>query len=116
MKTIRTQLFKIRCTVIMGAFSACLFLSSCTSYRLETIAGPGTEADTVKVNSYLWGLLSKPQVATTRRCNVDSVGMSEVTFHRSFGNSLIGVVTLGIWSPSVIIYKCSKPCQIKGKL
>ncbi|MBE9584427.1 hypothetical protein IM792_08210 [Mucilaginibacter sp. JRF] len=92
-------------------------LSGCYTTRVETKSGPGTEVRSKTVHSLFWGLVNKPQVITTPLCDsLGSKGMAEVTVKNNLGYSLITVVTLGIWSPMRVAWKCSKPCQMAGHL
>ncbi len=93
-------------------------LSSCYTYRVQTHAQAGSESISVNANSYFWGLLQKPKAGiTTPLCDsLDVNGMSVVRVRTNFGYALITMVTLGIWCPMKIDYRCSKPCQIKGHL
>ncbi len=92
---------------------ATLFCSSCYSYRVATQAQPGTEASETKTaHSFFWGLVQKPGLIHTPICDSLGVnGVAEVTVKNNFGYSFITVVTLGIWSPMKIEWKCSKPCK-----
>lgn len=98
--------------------TACLFLllltmSSCYSYRLQTHAQPGTQPGPPNVataNAYFWGLIQKPATITTPLCDsLGSSGVSEVVVKTNFGYALITVVTLGIWCPMRVEWRCAKP-------
>ena len=95
-----------------------LFLNSCYSYRVATHAQPGTEiSESVIANVYFWGLLKKPVEKQTPSCDSLEVnGVAEVTVTTNLGYALITVLTLGIWSPVKVQWKCSKPCQPTGTL
>lgn len=97
--------------------SLTLTCSSCYTYRVETKAQAGSEVSHANVNSYFWGAIKSPATITTPLCDSLNVnGMAEVTVKSNFGYSLITVVTLGIWSPSRVEWKCGKPCQKVGNL
>ena len=87
--------------------------SSCYSYRIATHALPGTEVSkTVTAHSLFWGLVQNPREIHTPICDSLGVnGMAEVSMKTNFGYALITVVTLGIWSPVKVEFKCSKPCK-----
>lgn len=92
--------------------SITLLFSSCYNYRIATRAQPGTEVTSATAHSFFWGLAQKPSTITTPNCDsLDVNGMAEVTMKSNFGYSLITVVTLGIWSPMKLEWKCSKPCK-----
>ncbi len=89
-----------------------LLFSSCYNYRVATQAQAGTEVNKATAHAFFWGLAQKPPTIQTPICDSLEVnGMSEVTMKSNFGYSLITVVTLGIWSPMKVEWKCSKPCK-----
>ncbi|MDR0792409.1 MAG: Bor family protein [Chitinophagaceae bacterium] len=109
---LKLKLICIFCIVFLS-----LSLSSCYTVRVATHAQEGSEYVAVKANSYFWGLAQKPQTITTPMCDsLGANGMAIVEAKTNFGNALITVVTLGIWHPMTIQYKCSKPCAVRGTL
>ncbi len=90
-----------------------LSFSSCYTYRVATHAQEGTVlSKPVTAHMFFWGLVQKPKQITTPICDSLQVnGMSEVTYKSNFGYSLITVVSLGIWSPVKMQWRCSKPCR-----
>jgi hypothetical protein len=108
--------FKNTSAVFLISFA--VMLSSCYSYRIATHAQAGTEASKpIRVNSFFWGLVQSPKEIRTPICDSLGVnGVAEVTVKNNFGYSLITVVTLGIWCPVKLQWKCSKPCQKTGDL
>jgi hypothetical protein len=104
----KQMLLLLPCLVIM--------LSGCYSYRIGTHAQAGSETTRKTVNSYFWGLVQSPKEITTPNCDSLGVnGMAEVRTQTNLGYAVITVVTLGIWSPMKIEWKCSKPCQKTGE-
>jgi hypothetical protein len=102
-------------TVIL--LTATLSLSSCVTYRVQTKKLEGTEYEQQRVSSILWGILQSPKVVTTPVCDsLGSAGMSEVYIRRNFGDFLLSAVTLGIYNPATLKWKCSKPCPKTGTL
>ncbi|MDN3547349.1 Bor/Iss family lipoprotein [Mucilaginibacter aquaedulcis] len=108
---------KSHCRKLLLATVITLTLNSCYTARVATQAQAGTEVSSQRVNFYFWGLVQSPKRVTTPICDSLGVnGMAEVTVRNNFGYSLLTVVTLGIWSPTRIEWKCGKPCQKVGKL
>jgi hypothetical protein len=99
-------------------FSMMVVFSSCYSYRVATQAQAGTETSkTITAHSLFWGLVKKPTEIHTPVCDSLQVnGLAEVTVKSNFGYSLITVITLGIWSPVKLEWKCGKPCKKSGEL
>lgn len=95
-----------------------LSLTSCYTYRVATRAQAGTEMNRrVVANSFFWGLVQSPKEIATPICDSLNInGMAVVQVKSNLGYSLITVLTLGIWSPMQIEWKCSKPCQVVGHL
>ncbi len=99
------------------ALSISLLFSSCYTTRVATQAQPGSEVSGRTVNSFFWGIIQSPKRIKTPICDSLKVnGLAEVTVKNNFGYSLITVVTLGIWCPTRIEWKCGKPCEKVGKL
>ena len=109
---------RFRNIVSFWMISVTLLSSSCYSYRVATNAQPGSEVSKpVTANSFFWGLIQKPKEIHTPICDSLGVnGMAEVTMKTNFGYALITVVTLGIWSPMKVQWKCGKPCKKSGTL
>jgi hypothetical protein len=115
--TKKPLLFKRTFSRMLLVLSFPVMLSSCYTYRVETKAQAGTEVSHANVHSFFWGAIKKPAVITTPVCDSLGVnGVAEVTVKSNFGYSFITVITLGIWSPSRVEWKCSKPCQKVGGL
>ena len=96
---------------------AFLLFTSCYSYRIAPHAQPGTEMSSVTANSFFWGLVQSPKEITTPICDsLNTNGVALVQVKNNFGFSLITVLTLGIWCPMRLEWKCSKPCQVTGHL
>lgn len=112
------QFFSARKCITAWVIAIPLLLDSCYTYRVTTQAQSGTEASKpVTAHAFFWGLLQKPQEIHTPVCDSLGVnGVSEVTVKTNLGYALITVVTLGIWSPMKVQWKCSKPCKKTGEL
>jgi Bor protein len=112
------QFLKHRTIALLGFLAVAVLLSSCYSYRVATHAQAGSElSKPVTAHAFFWGLVQKPAQIHTPVCDSLQVnGMSEVTVKTNFGYALITVVTLGIWSPAKVQWRCSKPCKKTGSL
>jgi len=67
------------------------------------------------VNSYAWGLVNKPQVALAHECE-DGNALDQVRVTTNLGTTLATVLTLGLWSPLRVEYKCAKRQQAPGTI
>jgi Bor protein len=109
----------LRNMVPVWLVSGALLLNSCYTYRVATQAQAGAEASKpVTAHSLFWGLVQKPKdFIRTPVCDSLGVnGMAEVTIKTNLGYAFITVVTLGIWSPMKVQWKCGKPCKKTGTL
>jgi hypothetical protein len=110
-------LLSSRLRIWLPLAASLLFLSSCYSYRIATHAQPGAEFNSVTAHSFFWGLVQNPKEIATPICDsLNANGVALVQVKNNFGYSLITVLTLGIWCPMKIEWKCSKPCQVTGHL
>jgi hypothetical protein len=106
-----------RCRLVVILLTVTLSFSSCVTYRVQTKKLEGTEYEQRRVSSLFWGILQNPKVVTTPVCDsLGSQGMSEVYIRRNFGDYLLSTVTLGIYNPSTLKWKCGKPCPKTGTL
>lgn len=101
-------------TILLG--TSLVILHGCYHVRVNTAAyDPSTTYQSETVHTLFWGLVQEDVIAS----NCDSLkikGLDEVRVTTNFGYSLITVLTLGIWCPTQIEWKCSKPCQREGEL
>jgi len=89
---------------------------SCYNYHISTSNfDPSTHYKKKTVSSFFWGLAQKNIVAS----NCDSLkinSLDEVHIKTNLGFAVITVVTLGIWCPMTVEWKCAKPCPREGEI
>lgn len=108
---------KLFTTPLLLLFAMLVMLSStgCYNYRVTAYQpDPGTEYQSKTVHSLFWGLAQSKNVAPENCKPVQ--GLDEVHIKHNFGFSLLTVITLGIWCPTTVQWKCSKPCPTVGDL
>jgi hypothetical protein len=76
---------------------------------------PADEWHSRTINSYAWGLVNKPQMALAHECD-DSNALDQVRVTTNLGTTLATVLTLGLWSPLRVEYKCGKRTQPPGTI
>lgn len=90
--------------------SALLFGQACNVYtRTYVTAVPAASADWTKrevKDSFFWGLLQDDVKVMPSDCPSNAI--HTVRHTTNFGYALLTVVTLGIWTRSIIEYKCAK--------
>lgn len=62
-------------------------------------------------HAYFWGLWLDPQV-TTAECQ--GQGINDVVIKRNYLQDLAGVLTLGIWMPTQVGFRCKAPAISGG--
>jgi hypothetical protein len=76
---------------------------------------PADEWHSRTIHSYAWGLVNKPQMALAHECE-DSNAIDQLRVSTNLGTTLATVLTLGIWSPLKVEYKCAKRRQPPGTI
>lgn len=92
-----------------------LFQQSCYHYRVTaTYPDPATEYHSKTVNNFCWGLV-QPKDIRPEECK-RSNGLDEVYVTTNLGYAFLTTVTLGVWCPMKLEWRCSKPCAQEGEL
>ena len=88
-------------------------LQACAEYRIsvpdsDPIQLEGQQDPYVEgtMNAYLWGSVLDPQVLAAE-CQGE--GINDVIVDRSYHQDLISVLTLGIWMPFDVRFRCKAP-------
>jgi hypothetical protein len=100
----------------LSVVTCLVLLQGCYHTRINTAAyDPSTTYESKTVHTMFWGLLQEDIVASN--CDALKVkGLDEVRVTTNYGYALLTVITLGIWCPTQIEWKCSKPCPREGEL
>ena len=78
---------------------------------------PGTEWKSRDLNSFFWGLIRQDlPVTNCRLANGQRLGIEEIRVGRSVRQTLITFLTLGIWAPTRVSWRCSRPPLQTGTL
>lgn len=95
------------------------FLDACYVYHVYQIDGapgagkgnqPSTEWQYRNLNAFLWGAVRQDlPVVNCQLGNGQRLGMDEVKVERDIGHVLAQTLTLGIWSPLKVSWRCNKP-------
>ena len=82
-------------------------LSGCYHATIETGLPPGTQTlEQPWASSWVYGLVPPETVETASRC---PNGVARVETRQSFVNGLVGMLTLGIYTPMEITVTCAGP-------
>lgn len=87
-------------------------LQGCAEYRVsvsdsDLVQREGQEEYVARtVDAYFWGSVLEPQVVAA---DCEGEGINDVVVQRTGQQDLISVLTLGIWMPSDVRYRCNAP-------
>jgi hypothetical protein len=97
-----------------------LLLSGCASFQVsvpdsDPINPEGQTAGYQKkiMHAYFWGLMLDPQVFAAE-CH--GQGINDVVIYRTLAQDLAGVITLGLWMPTEVGFRCKAPPTRPGTL
>lgn len=90
----------------VGMLILILTMGGCAHHRIVVPEPtPGSDYHTATLHAFLWGAIEETHVATEcARTNV----LDEVRVRDNLGFSLAAVLTLGLWLPTEVEYKCGK--------
>ncbi len=100
---------------MLAILALVLFIGAqgCAHYRLSVPEpNPATDYQGRTFHTYFWGTVQDNEVAE----NCISNTLDEVVVTSNFGYSLATVVTLGIWNPVEIKWKCAKEKTKVGEI
>lgn len=106
---------------------ACLLsLNACYTYHVYQTGGPagreqanqpGTEWRHGTLNAFAWGAVRQDlPIDNCQPGNGQRFGIEEIKIETNFGYVLASAVTLGIWVPLDVSWRCGKPCAPSGVL
>jgi hypothetical protein len=89
----------------VGASLLVLSTAGCFHQVVNTGRAPGaTVVDKPWVSTWLWGLVAAQPIDARQAC---PSGVAVITTEQSFVNSLVAVVTLGIYTPQHVTITCA---------
>lgn len=89
------------CAALIAACS----LTGCYHYRVTPAStAPADDGHSTTKHAFFWGLLQE----RAEEPNCQGNGASEVVASTNFGYALVSVVSLGIWVPMSLEWKCAK--------
>jgi hypothetical protein len=90
-----------------------LGLAGCADYRLVVPEpNPATEVERVTMHAFLWGFVGDTQPAHNCVANA----LDEVRVRTHYGYALVSVLTLGLWMPLDVEWRCGKPPLDAGEI
>jgi hypothetical protein len=97
-----------------GSAAAMVLLAGCYHATIETGLTPSTQVlEQSFASSWIYGLVPPRTVSTTSRC---PDGVAKVETHLSFVNQLVGLLTLGIYTPMHIRVTCAQGSGTSGAM
>jgi hypothetical protein len=91
-------------------------LQGCAEYRVSVpdsdpvqLEGQAGEYVEQPIDAYFWGNIVEPQVVAA---DCQGEGINDLGVHRTEQQKLISVLTLGIWMPGDLRYRCKAPGSV----
>jgi hypothetical protein len=93
--------------------------NACTTIHAYQVGGPqgremgnqpGTEWESKRTNTFLWGAVRQDvQIKNCTLGDGSRLNIEEFKIEKNFGSILANILTLGIWEPAKISWRCAKP-------
>ena len=78
---------------------------------------PGTEWKSKNLNSFLWGLIRQDlPIINCRLANGQRLGIEQIRVGRNRLQVLATLLTLGVWAPTRVSWRCARPPSQTGTL
>lgn len=97
-----------------------LVLSGCATYQVtvpdsDPIRSEGQTAEyqSETMHAFFWGLLLHPQVLSAE---CQGQGINDVVVFRTWLHDYVSVITLGLWMPTQVRFRCKAPPTRPGIL
>ena len=110
----------LRSIYVAACMAGLLILPGCASFQItipdsDPIKPKGYTEGYLKktMHAFFWGLVLDPQVLSAE-CN--GQGINDVIIYRTLAHDFAGVITLGIWMPTEVYYRCKAPPTRPGVL
>jgi hypothetical protein len=104
-----------RALPVLFLVASLMFPYGCATYRLR-IPDDDPQVNTYQgrlVHAYFWGKWLDPQVLAAE-CQGE--GINDVVIERTYLHDLASVLTLGIWMPLTVRFRCKAPHGVMGPL
>ena len=102
-----------RTALCAAALAGLLALGACSSYQVRLPdsdpfqpEGQAEEYESRIMHTYFWGLINKPKTFDAQ-CKGEA--LNDVVVESNYAMDLATVLTLGIWSPIEVKYRCRAP-------
>ena len=97
-----------------------LVLTGCANFQITVpdsdpiqVKGQVGEYQRKTMHAFFWGLLLDPQVLAAE-CH--GQGINDVVIHRTLAHDLAGAISLGLWMPTEVRFRCKAPPTRPGVL
>lgn len=106
-------MFRSRFRLVSSKLFLLVILHGCYAYRVEVPhPDPVTEQESKMAHSLFWGLVQVPQSVVAKDCV--SNALDEVHVTTNLGYAFATVLTLGIWAPIDVEWRCAEKASGDG--
>jgi hypothetical protein len=110
----------LRSKCMTACMAGLLVLTGCANFQItvpdsDPIRARDQVADyqTKTMHAFFWGLLLDPQVLAAE-CH--GQGINDVVIHHTLAHDLAGAISLGLWMPTEVRFRCKAPPTRPGVL
>ena len=113
MKTHRSLGFGIVCLRSVVLLGLIYSVAGCVQYRVTIPDSDPTDIQyrTASMDAFLWGSIMSPLVESA---NCEGEGINDIVVADNLGYDFISVLSLGIWKPMSVRYRCKAPGAAGG--
>ena len=102
----------VRAALLVTFFSTVVLLEGCVRYRVVVPEpNPATDYESATLRAYFWGAIE--ETLPTENC-VDNL-IDEVRVVQTFPNMVVSVLSLGVYMPLEVEWRCAKRPQSVGE-
>lgn len=109
---------KPRIVGLVVCITSFIFLSSCASFHVTIPNSVPIQLAHQKdiyveknMHAFLWGLMLDPQLFSAE-CK--GQGINDVVIDHNLAHSFVGVISLGLWMPTKVRFRCKAPPIRRG--
>jgi len=113
--------------VVSFVLACALPSSACITHHVYQIGGPlgleqgnqpGTEWEGKTLHALVWGAVLRQDlpIDTCKLGDGTRLGIEEIKIDKNFGHVLASVLTIGLWQPVKVSWRCARPPVPTGTL
>ena len=120
-----TARLRARAAALLLAAAFALPSTGCYTYHIYQVGGPqgremgnqpGTEWQTRTLHAFAWGAVRQDLPVDNCQVGGQRMGIEELRVRENLAYRLATVLTLGLWAPTEVSWRCARPPVPTGTL